>query len=494
MTKFQELVKRFAASKAVMGLEPWLPKNDIWLSEWQDFDIDYRKAQVARYLPALPRAYRSAYGEKLLHNMENLERKLHEEYDKQAREGMDESFLASKAADWLAVLVDAVLNWEGRSIENLHERAFNSTEIRRFAVVVSDFYSIFRKAYDEFRTSLGNRLPDCVDELPPLVTFSPTRIWGPHTINADNVDRLIGARVGVVSLPSVFKTAPLLWVPLAHEVFGHDITHALGRSVGIHKLPHLASQLRDKIQHDSDLDPEWRPSWQKWSEELAADIYGLVCMGPHFAISLAALMSATACGDPFGPCWSPGLVRTTLVARGGRAYDEHPPDLLRLHALIGAIEALPVRDCNLKAGWVSMLEQVVSEAQPPSCMIEVYDFDAQDVLMHYRPDVLMRDARKLGKFIAEVPLNDLGKRPILSFHSWNDRDEATARKVEAQAAKFTSNQERLSLPRSANASHLLAGATMAAYADPTAFAAITEFLNRALDERAATNQRLRRMD
>ena len=141
---------------------------------------------------------------------------------------------------------------------------------------------------------------------------------------------------------------------------------------------------------------------------------GLLCMGPYFAISFAALMSATACSDPFGPPWTPGIVGTTLVARGGRAYDEHPPDLLRLYALHGAAEALlglqgfERLSCSVKA-----LKRVVNEAHPPSCMIDVYDFDSQSVLMRYDCDDLIGDAQKIGRSIITDRSNRLETDELL---------------------------------------------------------------------------------
>ena len=331
--------------------------------------------------------------------------------------GFDELFLATKAADWVCVMVDAVLNWAGETIEYSHgnylgpyefqsghdKLNFDHKELERFAVVARDFYKKFTDAYDkarEFRAGLNKEdklLRPLDDTLPPLVTFSPTRVWGPHTINPQKMKELIGAPVGIVSLPGVFAKLPLLWAPLAHEVYGHDVSHALGRrSWGAAMIPDLVEELQEKVENN--IASKWAPTWGKWTEELAADVAGLLCMGPYFAISLAALLSATACSDPFGPPWTPGRVGTTLVARGGHAYDEHPPDLLRLYALHGAAKALlesqgvgPL-SCSVKA-----LKSVVDEARAPSCMIDVYDFDSQSMLMHYDCDDLIVDAKKMGQ-------------------------------------------------------------------------------------------------
>jgi hypothetical protein len=303
---------------------------------------------------------------------------------------------------------------------------------------------------------------------------------------------LIGAPVGVVSLPGVFAKLPLLWAPLAHEVFGHDVSHALGRrSWGAAMIPDLVEELQEKVANN--IANKWAPTWRTWTEELAADVAGLLCMGPYFAISLAGLLSATACSDPFGPVWTPGRVGTTLVVRGGHAYDEHPPDLLRLYALHGAAKALlrsqgsKRLSCSVKA-----LKSVVDEAHTPSCMIDVYDFDSQSMLMRYDCGDLIDDAQKIGELIVTTPLKSLGNRRTIDFGSWNNADEDKAREI-AEVAKDVSQVTQL--PNAVDASHLLAGATMAVYANPNqdAFSKINKFLNAALSERAKTITSLRRL-
>ena len=62
--------------------------------------------------------------------------------------------------------------------------------------------------------------------LPPLAMFQQSGALGPFTIPSDQVNQLIGAPIGVVSLPATYRHDPLLWATLAHETGGHDITHA----------------------------------------------------------------------------------------------------------------------------------------------------------------------------------------------------------------------------------------------------------------------------
>jgi hypothetical protein len=70
-------------------------------------------------------------------------------------------------------------------------------------------------------------------------------------------------------------------------------------------IPDLVEELQEKVANN--IANKWAPTWRTWTEELAADVAGLLCMGPYFAISLAGLLSATACSDPFGRpvAWEP---------------------------------------------------------------------------------------------------------------------------------------------------------------------------------------------
>jgi hypothetical protein len=92
----------------------------------------------------------------------------------------------------------------------------------------------------------------------------------------------------------------------------------------------------------------------------------------------------------------------------------------------------------------------------------------------------------LGELIVTERLDALGNRPLTDFHSWNDTDEMNAGEI----AETFCRSGKVSPRADISATHLLAGATMAAYADPDAFERINHLLNCALDELVAGDQRL----
>ena len=69
---------------------------------------------------------------------------------------------------------------------------------------------------------------------------------------------------------------------------------------------------------------------------------------------------------------------------------------------------------------------------------------------------------------------------------WGNADEDKAREIAGVAEEMVTRDlsQGPQLPHGVDASHLLAGATMAVYANPHAFCKINDFLNAALTERA----------
>ena len=98
--------------------------------------------------------------------------------------------------------------------------------------------------------------------------------------------------------------------------------------------------------------------WSYWMDEAAADVYGVLNMGPSFAINLACFLAAfrakrrgqTEAGDPFVP------VDTAVLPNGD--MDVHPIDLLRLHVAAGAVEGLTILCAARHYHYVTSIEAV----------------------------------------------------------------------------------------------------------------------------------------
>ncbi len=186
--------------------------------------------------------------------------------------------------------------------------------LHRFLAVISDLYRSF---LDKSKRA-GLDLP-LVTQLPPLALFeSASGGIGPYTITSDDVWNLTTSNIGLVSLPSKYQDHPLVWAVLAHETGGHDVLHAdyallselkqgVWRELGA-RPPDV-----DSAPVITDSAPVIAPEqlsglvWSHWMDEAASDVYGLLNIGPEFAISLAAYFSALS-----------------VVSRGRGAQAAHP--------------------------------------------------------------------------------------------------------------------------------------------------------------------------
>lgn len=90
--------------------------------------------------------------------------------------------------------------------------------------------------------------------------------------------------VPVIDLPWDHLANPWELVTIAHEV-GHDIDKDLGNLTKALR-PFIASQL-----NASSISEEHIEQWQKWSEEILADLIGILLSGAAFVYVLAGLMT-----------------------------------------------------------------------------------------------------------------------------------------------------------------------------------------------------------
>ena len=430
-SEFGQMCEAFRATKAFDVHDPaWQPLPG------SPFDAEYvRKACTVP--PAMPKIYRD-FPKHLSSCLPKLSVALAGMRAAQIAKG-----LSAKDADTLSKLyadrlVGAVTDWANPVLVPY---------LQRFQAIVADLVEKFSEnlyAKDRSITLTDNRLP--------LVTFAADPAFGPTALNCEVSDKLCGEPVSVVSLPGAYRRFPLLWGVLSHETGGHVITHL---------IPKLSDEIVESIGSMPNLSTGWGGIWGAWAEEAAADVYGLLNMGPAFAVSLAAWLTASKKNNlPIG---------NELAMAMGKAADTHPVDVLRIYLAIGVTEALDTLTYRRRTAWVKRLEDIATEAVNGRDLY-VSVFGGPSISKHDLTPIAT-DARAVGHFIATHSYAALGNRRIVDVKQWTDFDDDMADRV--AVAAVTTGAE---LVPNANDAHYLAGATMALFRDATKFATINAFL------------------
>lgn len=346
-------------------------------------------------------------------------------------------------------------------------------EVRQFLAVVSHFYRSF---LGRARRAAVN-VPPAFAQLPPLVTFQSTGALGPFTLPTDQVQMLCGADVGVVSLPDSYRKHPVVWATLAHETGGHDVLHADPSllpelSAGVRTLfgggPLAAGATPNRDQVHALL-------WSYWVDEAAADVYGLLNLGPAFAFNLAAFLTAfrAATGSS---------LQTAAGSQPGGDLDVHPVDVLRLHVAAGVIESLIDLDPQHVEAHLADLQALIDHCGGGSGKMSVDGYVEIDrhrwVLL--RQSMPMAEAaaaaRRVGAYLATTRLSALGNHRVQDVETWTNADELAADQIRKA---FGGRRPRV--VDMGNDSQLLAGATLALLENPHSYRRVNEALAVALD-------------
>ena len=179
-----------------------------------------------------------------------------------------------------------------------------------------------------------------VTDTPPLALFQSTTDRGPFTIKSDLMMEKFGIPIGVVSLPATYRDHPVLWAGLSHEVGGHDVVHADHGLVAemVSKTRALLAPHFDP-RHNHDTATLNALIWSFWMDEAAADVYGVLNMGPIFAVNLAGFLTAFAGRRRPTDAGAPSVLTDTELRPNGQ-MDDHPIDLLRFYIAAGAVDGL----------------------------------------------------------------------------------------------------------------------------------------------------------
>src|SRR5215813_437765 len=365
-------------------------------------------------------------------------------------------------------------------------------QLRRFLAVVSNLFRSFTDASK--RASAGVEL---VAVTPPLACFqADTGAQGPYTIVSDLMQQHLNVNIGIVSLPATYRDHPVIWSVLSHEVCGHDVVHA---DQG------LLAEMTDAVQ--TLLAPDFRPHgqldhaalnallWSYWMDEAAADVYGVLNMGPAFAVSLAAFLAAFRAHIKTDIKGEPRPAKPTVATEasprdnlgGDDTLEDHPVDLLRFYLLLGAIEAMAELDQAKRAEYVAGIEDI---ARLIGNGVTTIHIEGIAILgpgrrLPVKDDIPLLQAadavRKVGRMIATEKFKALNHHSIQEIETWDDADEAAAQAI---AARISAKQ---SIVGHGDDAQLLAGATLALLKEPTLYAKVQEMLNDALDDSFRTD-------
>jgi nucleoside phosphorylase len=361
-----------------------------------------------------------------------------------------------------------------------HDNAKLRPELDRFLAVISNLYRSFLDRGKRARLNI-----ELAETLPPLAVFQSNPRLGPFTITCEQVAGLVGGgAIGVVSMPSTFADHPLLFGSLAHETGGHDVIHA-----DLTLLP----QLRDEIYSVFDgPDASWLSMlWDYWMDEAAADVYGVLNVGPSFGANLALLLSVFIAQQPdahgrrvrgrAAAAAAPTL-RTASGADDQGYLDPHPTDILRLALVQGAVENLTGLSPSTRATYVDQLSRLTGLLAPDVATIELAGFarvrngGAMDIARSV-PFSVMRDAaRQVGAMIAVRPFQALDGHSIQDIETWDDADENAAVAI---AGRLQTGAPILGLGDDAQ---IVAGLTLALLRQPDRYDEATKLASAALDD------------
>ena len=349
-----------------------------------------------------------------------------------------------------------------------------SGQLHQFLAVVSDFYRSFLSAK---RRAMAD-FPLLEPSLPPLATFKNAGDFGPFTITAESTQRAIGVPLGVVSLPSVYKDDPILWASLAHETGGHDVIHA-----DVELEPELADDVRSlfgvsEISSGQSLSQKQLQGllWSFWIDETAADIYGLLNIGPQFAVNLALLLAALG-GQ------APTIRSSTGVNPETGMIDEHPTDILRIHVAIGVVQSLRGLSVTTRQQYIADLEALATlcaggatEVQLQGNLPASSEPGAPTVQLNESIDlsVMQQGAVSVGALIANTKANALGGHNIQELETWDDLDEQAAQRIATSLAAGTAVDDM------GDDAQVLAGATVALTAKPKSYDQVNPLIRQAL--------------
>jgi hypothetical protein len=304
----------------------------------------------------------------------------------------------------------------------------------RYQIRASDaFQEVVDDLYDGFLSAEDRQGVDPPDKgtTPPLVKWGNPD-FGPYTWPVDATS-VFGAGAAVVNLPpSNARKGLLAWGALGHECAGHDILHA---DTGLQD--ELAAAIRRGL---GDLGDDMAEYWSSRIDETAADVLGILNMGPAAGIGLVGYFRGL----------NKAFTGRAILRNEGPANDPHPADIVRGYLAAETVALLPF---SQSGAW-------------SKAIADETDKDAKKIVLAGRP-VSVKDARESARQVASALVTTKAKalemHALGDIQTWRDADE---QKVEAVRRVLTTAGDLADDgPSRIYAAHVVAGAVMEALAN-----------------------------
>jgi hypothetical protein len=341
------------------------------------------RGRLASAAEKLPAAYRRAVGEPLVKLLDRI-----------GADGYARVLASDPGREGVAALL---LDAAQATLQ--HGEGYAARATGAFQEVVSDLYDGFVDA--ERRKGVA---PPDAGVLPPLVRWGRSET-GPATWPVTATESL-GVKAGVVSLPAANATGGLLaWPALAHETAGHDIVEA---DAGLAK--ELGRVVTQRLTAER-MAPAIANYWGGRIDEVAADVLGVLNMGPAAAVGLIGYFRALN-----------GAWRGTAALRNvGRAEDPHPADIARAYVAAETVRLLSFEGASR---WA---DRLIAEA----------DRDLGRIWLgasQLSAGLAKESAAAVAKAVVQTRLESLNGRALGEIQGWTDQDEATVAALRASMA------------------------------------------------------------
>ena len=380
----------------------------------------------------LPQRYQAPYVD-VLANTVKLARTQIEQIDKQPgwRKKAKKQAVLSKLEEVFATLAAPVVQLDS----HLHE-----TELKAYLALASNLFQRFQA---DQKIARLNRLEPAMSQIDPLGFFTDATADGEPGIWSASTE----LPVALVSKPANQMNCLPIWVIDGHEVGGHGIydhlagfdqdiatalaqavTQATGKIDFRPKLPFVSGHLVELIGDSGEVknlavSEFYKHIVRAYSQELAADIAGVLNMGPMFVNGLIIYLAKRRHNGV--------LSHTSPLVDRGR-LNVYPADILR--AMV-AIEALKLLELKNGERWQTMLKARLLTACGGS-MPEHFSFVAEQGI--FKTTVPTADIISLVPAIAaalmQSKLPSLGDRALTEVLSWNDLDEEFTEAVSQRLA------------------------------------------------------------